>query len=303
MVPDFPDMFEFTDFVNATPGQNDVSAVQDPMGSYPPSFPEVGEFGFGVHEPHVDNYCSNLADPQWYLAEDIFLRPPSPRIPFNTSSPLLSPPFETPEQSRSPSLPPHPSHQLPLTGSSPSSDSPSPELPEAGPSVSQLPAKAPPISLPTSQEPVWQPASGEITNFYFCPFTKDNKICGVVSWGCSGNKAIERHMKAKHFKLGVDAMIWKCPNPKCKGKGRSFKRKDTLRVHRKKSCNPMHLQRDPSFVPLPDIQEGNDTEVKRWMAAGDDQRKSIRKMLRAGTPWSADLLQPIYLIPHSYPLP
>jgi len=102
-------------------------------------------------------------------------------------------------------------------------------------------------------------------------------------------------MKEKHFIAGLNSKVWKCPNPECSAKGRSFKRKDALLNHRNKSCNKKQLERDPDFTPLPDIEEGSDEEIKRWMRAAGDQRKDIRQKLRAGILWSVDLLTPVHL--------
>jgi hypothetical protein len=101
-------------------------------------------------------------------------------------------------------------------------------------------------------------------------------------------------MKHKHVTLASGSKAWKCPNPKCRLKGRSFLRNDRLLSHRKE-CNPTNLCLDPNFVPLPDIEEGSDEELKRWMKAAAGQRGAIRRKLRAGTPWSVDLLQPVYI--------
>ncbi|KAF9651999.1 hypothetical protein BDM02DRAFT_3109741 [Thelephora ganbajun] len=57
----------------------------------------------------------------------------------------------------------------------------------------------------------------------------------------------------------------------------------------------MHLRKDPNFIPLPNIEEGDDVEVKRWIKAGKALRDSIKKKLRDGTPWGFDLLEPIHL--------
>jgi len=102
-------------------------------------------------------------------------------------------------------------------------------------------------------------------------------------------------MKNEHPAFASNSRIWKCPNPGCSHQSRSFKRKDLLQNHRNKSCNPKRLRKDPDFIPLPDIVEGVDTELKRWTYAAADQRKAIKQMLRAGTPWSVDLLQPVHL--------
>ena len=171
---------------------------------------------------------------------------------------------------------------------------PSPDPRSTGPPATQPPVDVQPIPLPTPQAPVQQLTPKQIKSFYFCPYTENGRICGLVNWGVSSNKTIHRHMKREHFTPGSDAMAWKCPNPKCQSRGRSFERKDTLRAHRK-HCNSRHLRQDPDFIPPPDIEEGNDGDVKRWIKAGSNQRRVIREKLRAGTPWSVDLLQPVHL--------
>ena len=201
---------------------------------------------------------------------------PTPEHPFDTYAPLLSPPAATPEQLATP-CPPFLN------------------LPLAGPPATPSPTGIQPVSLSTPPAPVWQPTSREIERFHFCPYTKDGRVCGFVSWGCSGNKAVERHMKRMHFKLGSNAKAWKCPNLKCGRKGRPFGRKDSLVNHRRRTCDSQHLQENPDYFPLPDVEEGNEIEVKRWITAGREQRNLIRKKLRADTPWSGDLLKPTHL--------
>ena len=245
------------------------------------------------------NFDLDFSNPQWYLPGDIFslTHPPSLQFPFDMDLPLLSPPVTTSEQSATPSYPNLPS-EPPLAASSVdqlTSDLSSPELPFTGPSVIQPPAGAKPTPLPTPQAPVQQLTLEQISNFFFCPYTEGGRICGEVNWKCSANKAVYRHMKDKHLTHTSGSTVWKCPNPKCHSKGHPFKRKDLLLNHRTKSCNPRHLGQDPAFIPLPDIVEGSDAEVRRWINAAAGQRKAIRQKLRAGIPWSVDLLQPVHL--------
>lgn len=190
---------------------------------------------------------------------------------------------------------PHLPSELPLEASSANQLAPelsSPELPLIRPSFTQPPEPTP---LPTPQAPVQQLTPEQINNFFFCPYTEGGRICGKTNWKLWANKAIRRHMKNKHLTAASGSMVWKCPNPECHSKGHIFKRKDSLSNHRRKSCNPRHLGRDPAFVPLPDIVEGSDGEVRRWINAAAEQRKIIRQRLRDGTPWSEDLLQPVHL--------
>lgn len=242
----------------------------------------------------------DFSNSQWYPADDIFslVHPPSLQLLLDFNFPLLSPPTTTPEQSETTSLP-HPlSPELPLAGPSAGqlpSDPPSPELPLAGPSTTHPPAGAQSTPLLTTQPQVQQPTPTQISQFDFCPFTEGGVICGFVSWTCSSHKAIERHLKQKHFGPESGAKIWKCPNPDCRSKGRPFYRSDALRNHRRRTCDPEHLKQDPTFVPLSHIVEGSDLELKRWRKAGADQRKLIKAKLQAGTPWTVDLLKPIHL--------
>ena len=172
---------------------------------------------------------------------------------------------------------------------------PSPSLPFEGLLATQPLADTQQAPLPTPPVPVVQLTLQDIKQFDYCPHTKDGKVCGFVSWTPSGYKTVERHLKDKHFTPGTDAMAWRCPNPMCRRKGRLFKRKDALGAHRKKTCDSWHTNRDPDYIPQSDTELGNDDGVKGWIVAGRKQRNSIKEKLRAGTPWSLDLLQPTYL--------
>lgn len=220
------------------------------------------------------------------------MHPHSPRFPFDIDLPLLSPPTTTTPEQLTPSYPNLPSELPPAASPVDRSSSgfPSPQPPSLEQSVVHTPAD--PLPTP-AQAPVLTPE--QINKFYFCPYTEGGRICGKVSWSCSADKTIRRHMKNKHPAFASDSMVWKCPNPGCSHQSRSFRRKDLLLNHRRNCCNPKHLRQDPDFIPLPDIVEGVDTEVKRWTYAAAGQRKAIRQMLRTGTPWSVDLLQPVHL--------
>jgi len=227
----------------------------------------------------MDRYFDTV-NPQWYPAEDIsaLVYPPLPLLPFDINLPLYSPPT-TPERLATP----------PFT-----------HLPSSGLCFEELSATQPPANTqqtppPTPPVPVWQPTSHQIKNFSYCPHTKNGKICGFVSWSSSGTKTIERHLKRKHLDPGSNAKVFRCPNPHCKRNGLPFWRKDSLKCHRRKTCDSWHAQRIPDYVPLSHIEQGSDKELRRWMRAGFGQRNSIREKLKAGTPWSLDLLQPIHL--------
>lgn len=87
--------------------------------------------------------------------------------------------------------------------------------------------------------------------------------------------------------------VWLCPNLVCRHKGHHFKRKDLLVSHRKR-CDPRNSGGDQSSL-LPDIVDGSDREVQRWMDAAKDLRKEVKRLLRTGIPWSLNLLKPVYL--------
>ena len=278
-------MIDFTNVSNATFNQDVVRPVQNPMafsGTYLAHFfIQFTEFNLNAQEPNLGHHYLDLLNPQWYPAEDIsaFVYPPFPEFPFDINLSLFSPPTITPERSAAPSL-------LHL---------PSSDMTFEGPSATQPLADIHNTPLPTPPVPIWQPTPHQIRNFNYCPYTENGKICGFTTWSESGTKTVERHMKRRHLEPGFNAKAWRCPNPDCKRNGRSFRRKDTLTSHRRKSCDPWHAQKDPDYIPLPNIEQGNDEELRRWMTAGFEQRNSIRGKLRAGTPWGVDLLQPIHL--------
>ena len=259
--------------------------------TYPLSL-QFAEFNFDAQEPNMVHYGFDITNLPWYPVGDIpsLVHLPPPEFPFDFNFPLLSPPTTISEQFVTPSPPHPPSLDLPIMGP------PAAQLPVSAqpPTSGQLPVPAPPTLPLAPPAPAWQPTSLEVDRFDFCPYTENGQVCGFVSWKSSGNKTIERHMKREHFKLGSSATAWKCPNPRCKNKGRAFARKDSLINHRRKSCDPWHSGQDPNFIPLPHIGEGNDTEVKRWITAAHGQRNAIKKRLRTGTPWSIDLLQPTH---------
>lgn len=219
----------------------------------------------------MDHGYLDFPNPQWYPTEDTSVLAHSNFL-FDIDLPVFPPPTTTQEGSTMPSLPYLPTPDLPLEGLS---------------STQQTPLPTPPV-------PVRQPTPNEIRRFEYCPYTKNGKICGIASWIGSGTKAIERHMKQTHFKPGSTAAAWICPNSGCKRNGKPFPRKDAITSHRKK-CDQRHAMRNPGYTPLPHVERGSDRVVKRWMVAGREQRNAIRDQLRAGTPWSKDLLQPIYL--------
>ena len=266
----------------------------------------MAEFDVSAQGLGFDLFDFGLGDLHWpYPAEENFplINPPSPRFSLDASLPLLSPPDAAPEQSAGPSTP------RPRSPGAPSEDAPIITLPPATiqppvtiqpPATVQQPAtvQPPATTQPAPPAPLaqgWQPNAREISQFDYCPFTEHNRVCGFVSWKSSGNKAVERHLKREHFDPGSTSSAWKCPNQKCKSNVKSFGRRDSLLSHRNKSCNPYHRQLDPNYTFLPPIQVGNDTEVKEWIKAGAEQRKSIKMLLRSGTPWSIDLLQPTHL--------
>lgn len=94
-------------------------------------------------------------------------------------------------------------------------------------------------------------------------------------------------MKAEHFP--DTSLGYECPNTGCKYKGFRFLRKDACVEHRR-SCD---LEQEPDYVPLPHVVSGDDAEVDSWMRARCKQKRVIVKMLRDGTPWSIDLLEPV----------
>lgn len=168
-----------------------------------------------------------------------------------------------------------------------------PELFFAGGSVINPPAAIiKPTAPRTPLAPVQWPNTKQITDLCFCPYTVGGKICGEVNWTSSANKAIRRHIKAEHIQ---GTTVWLCPNLVCRSKGHPFKRKDLLATHRKR-CNPRNSKVDQGPL-LPNIVVGTDQEVQRWMDAVKDLRKEVREKLRAGTPWSIDLLRPVSLPP------
>ena len=242
------------------------------------------------------SFDSYFPDPQWHPAGEILslVHPHLPQFRFDIDLPLLSPPTTTPEQLTTPSYP-HLPFELPPAASPANLQSPnmpSPEPPFVGQAAVHPPAD--PLPIP-AQVPVPQLTKKRINKFYFCPYTEGGNICGKVSWSCSSDKTIRRHMKNKHPPFTSNSRVWKCPNPRCGHRTGSFMRRDLLLNHRKNSCNPKHLRRNPDFIPLPDIVEGSDAELKRWTYAAADQRKAIKQMLMTGTPWSVDLLQPVRL--------
>ena len=274
---------DFTTPINATFNQNAVRAVQNPValsGTYP-LFIQFTEFNSTTQESYMGHYYLDLVNPQWYPAEDIstFVYPPFPELSFDINLFFLPPPTINPEQSVTPSVPCLPSSDPTLEGLS----------------ATQPLADIHQTPLPTPRVPAWQPTSHQIRNFNYCPYTENGKICGFVSWSESGTKTVDRHMKRSHLELGVNAKAWGCPNPDCKRDGRSFRRKDTLTSHRRKACDPWHARRNPDYIPLPNIEQGTDEELRRWITAGFEQRKIIKEKLKAGTPWSMDLLQPVHL--------
>jgi len=244
-----------------------------------PIFIQFTELNLNAQEPNTDHHYLDLLNPQWYPAEDLFALayPPLPEFPFDVNLPLFSPPTTTPEQSTTSS----PSHL------------PSSDLSFEGLPTTQPLANIQKTLLPAPPVPVWQPPSHHIKNFHYCPYTENGRICGFVSWSNSGTKTVERHMKRSHLKLASKAKVWGCPNLHCKRNGRSFSRKDTLISHRKK-CDKSHALNDTDYISLPTIEQGSDKELKGWIKAGLEQGNAIRKKLRAGTPWSVDLLQPVH---------
>ena len=224
----------------------------------------------------------DFVNPQWYPTEEIsaLVYPLLPELAFDINLSHFSPQTTTPEQLATPPPPYLPSSDLCFKG----------------PIAAQPLADTQQTPLPTPPVPGWQPTSHQIRNFNYCPNTENGNICGFISWSNSGTKAVQRHMKRKHLKPGSNAKAWRCPNTDCKRDGLLFWRKDTLTVHRRKTCDPWHAQRDPDYIPLPNIEQGSNEELRRWITAGFEQRNSITKKLRAGTPWSVDLLQPIHLL-------
>lgn len=196
---------------------------------------------------------------------------PLPQPPADFYSLLLSPP-ESSGASVTLSTPPFPTPTPPLAGSPPARSA----------AISQ---QTPPPQTPT--QPDWQPTEGQILNFDFCPYTWLGQVCGHVSWSCSANKQIKRHMKAQHFP--DTSLRFECPNPECSAGGFRFLRKDQYAWHRR-ACDVSQM---PGYVLLPNISSGDDTEVNKWMKARLKQRKSIINKLRSKTPWSEDLLEPV----------
>jgi hypothetical protein len=96
-------------------------------------------------------------------------------------------------------------------------------------------------------------------------------------------------MKADHFPQ--TSLGYECPNPECGYRDYRFLRKDACNEHRK-GCDPLQV---PGYIPLPNIISGDDAEVDHWMRARRRQKRSIITKLRGGIPWSAELLEPVYL--------
>jgi hypothetical protein len=203
--------------------------------------------------------------------------------PTNLVCPPLSPP-ELPEYPPTPSTQPPPTPNLPPAGCSsdapPRATLPQTTPPQTTPPQTPLPQTTPPPPPPPS-------ALKKFLKFDFCPYTRHGQICRYVSWACSSNKQIKRHMKADHF---PDVSLgYECPNPRCNYKYYRFLRKDACVEHRR-ACD---FVQGPGYTPLPTIISGSDAEVDRWMRARCKQKREIVKMLKDGTPWSADLLEPV----------
>lgn len=281
----YPGMSDFTTPIDPIHAQNVIHIAYNLMPSeeeaysYSP-FPLPGGCNPYPQELNVAHDDFNFMNVSWDLAGDIppLVYPPFLTPPFDIDPLFLSPPATTPGASVTPSPPHLPPPDLPLV------DSP----------ATQVPASTQSTPPPTQPAP-WQPNADEVEKFDFCPYTEDGKVCGFVSWTNSGNKTIARHLRRVHFKPGSNAIAWKCPNPRCKNMGRSFRRRDSLVSHRRKTCDLWHSKQDPYYVAQPHIQDGSDAEVKRWIKAAHRQRNAIKRQLRAGTSWSVGLLQPTYL--------
>ena len=216
---------------------------------------------------------------------------PTPQLIFDNDLPFLPSPATTPEQPTTPCDPYLLFSEPPLVVPhiNPTFGPLTPEMFLAGGSVTHPPAAIKPTRPPTPP-PVQWPNTKQITDLCFCPYTVGGKICGEVNWTGSANKAIRRHMKSIHIQ---GTTVWLCPNLACRCKGHPFKRKDLLATHRKR-CDRKNSKVDQGPL-LPNIVVGSDQEVQGWMDAARDLRKEVREKLRAGTPWSIDLLRPVSL--------